>query len=155
MISYWPIGLNKIKFVRFTAIAGIVLSLAVGIGDYYRAKANRDFSLYLKKRFNKKEVWFPNHWGFQYYMEKAGFKCLPLGKGLPKGSLFATSSKAAAQVDRNIYEGLRLRFEKEANVFFPVRTMSSGAGFYIHDQGLLPYAFGRERLDIFRVFKKR
>jgi hypothetical protein len=101
-------------------------------------------------------TYFQGHWGFQYYMEKAGAKCLELrGSVLRPGDRLVIPDQHA-----NVY---KLPASQEIAVFkqrfsFPVgyfHTMSLdvGAGFYASNIGPLPFVFGRTRPRTYDVWE--
>ncbi len=137
----------------FTVCFGTLLAILVAISDYQWACIYRKFPLYLKKNFPEKKVWFPNHWGFQYYMEKTGYRCLPLGENIPQENLLVVSQKTAYELDPAIFKKIQTLETKPIYHGFPMKVMHSGAGFYIANCGLLPYTISNDRLlDTFTIY---
>ncbi len=110
--------------------------------------------------------WFVGHWGFQYYLEREGFRAVPprdYGPAYPHpepaaGDWIATA-RNLSQLDVSHWtsrvageEVLRL----EPQSALPLRTThpDSGAGLYSHHVGYLPFAFDTgplERISLGRI----
>ncbi len=148
----YPIAMRK--SLLLTIIFGFILAISVAFADYQWASIYRSFPAYLKKNFPDKEIYFPNHWGFQYYMERLNYKCLPINKELPPGVILVVSKRTANQLNPKVRTKLELISKEKKCLAFPIRVMHSGAGFYFHKIGLLPYAIAKDtELDTFEIYK--
>jgi hypothetical protein len=101
-------------------------------------------------------TYFQGHWGFQYYMEKAGAKCLELrGSVLRPGDRLVIPDQQA-----NVYKlpnsqdiaVLKQQFSFPVGHFHTMATYL-GAGFYASNIGPLPFVFGRTRPQTYNVWE--
>jgi 4-amino-4-deoxy-L-arabinose transferase-like glycosyltransferase len=103
--------------------------------------------------------WFVGHWGYQYYMERAGFQAVVppqyerwYGKSeLEKGD-WVSSARNVSQLDvsqnMHLYR-IRGAWSWDENWWLPLRTANAdaGASFYSHHGGYVPYAFSTKLID--------
>lgn len=132
---------GKIRLWVPLALA-LVVSLAVASADYRLANSARDAAQTIAAKYSRGpgQLWFQGHWGFQYYLEKAG------GKPLEWNNLRITADDAIAFPFNNT--GLRLMPEDKFAVaenlgYAPLPLVSTmtpgpGAGFY-GGRGALPF----------------
>jgi len=121
------------------------LSIWVAVGDYGMALASRKAVERLTAVYSgeKSRIRFQGHWGFQYYMQKAGF--LPVDF---KTSSFEPGNLQFIQIGgSNVVHPKkawgRIVWKFKAPAPLGVRTMASGlAGFYSSIWGPLPFVFG-------------
>jgi hypothetical protein len=138
---------------QMAILLGGGLALALAIGDYKLAVVGKAAAQTLPPQIGSiaqsahtaspPRLWFVGHWGFQYYMQAAGFQELndnativrngdyllvPLG-GFG-GDLYATGFKFVR------------RFEIGTDSYASTTQYSMGAGFYHSDGSSLPYVFG-------------
>ncbi len=141
---------------------GIVLTLLLGLsvsyGDYRYANCYRNFAQEKAASFKEegKEIWFRGHWGFQYYMEKEGFEYLAIDRMPTQGDLIIMPSIVHHEpLSKEIDEGIRLIDTVTYQTSFPIRTMHqrNKAGFYSHGYGFLPYAFSKDYLEEFKIYR--
>jgi hypothetical protein len=99
-------------------------------------------------------VWFAGHWGFQWYAEKAGARCLTETPPLPLSGDLAVSS-------RNTF-GYAIGFFPQRKLLATLedttpggRIMSKklGCGFFSNTWGYLPWAWGDDVLDRFDLWQ--
>ena len=127
-------------------IPSVLVAIMVCWADYTLAGSARTAAATISNKFENsgQTVWFQGHWGFQYYMELAGFKAADFGNPecspgdrmiLPTNN---TSVKALPQGKADQDEILR---------FTPCRWLATisrqlGAGFYSDVWGPLPFVAG-------------
>ncbi len=143
-ILFWP------------AVPAICLALFTVHGDFALAGSARQAAAQIDSRYGQErgQLWFQGHWGFQYYMELKGGKIIDRGQlhfvpgdvvVIPKNNSFTFS------LGDNIAEH-RIEFAA-----FPVRGLvntmnrASGAGFYSHVFGPLPFVFGPVPLELYAI----
>jgi 4-amino-4-deoxy-L-arabinose transferase-like glycosyltransferase len=147
---------------RAAALAACAtVALSVGWVDYRWANEVRSAARKLSESRAQADApaYFQGHWGFQYYMEQAGWDAMVWRRDVVKpGELIAASS--------NNY-GVPVFFqgpgdvELIAKIVSPeprwLHTMSTGigAGFYASSRGSLPFAFGKSRPDRYQVWRAR
>ncbi len=156
----------KGKTLRMIMIASFFLTLSLSLAlrqvDFAYASSQKKFSHWVKDRYiaRGKKVWFTGHWGFQYYMEKAGAaeENWPPQK-MKTGDIFITPT-----INTNLMLPFpltnRLKWIDEVTIQnpFPLRLMGSSAvpneaGFYSSVFGFLPYTLSSVPLDKFLVFQ--
>ena len=100
-------------------------------------------------------VWFEGHWGFQYYLEKAGGKAIDLNDPRKaRGDILIIPANAS-----NLYEPpmdlVRLLAKVDYLPDAHCATMNNlaGAGFYASVHGPLPFVIGRIEPDRFYIFQ--
>jgi len=139
------------------AFLAAALSLVLTRADARLAETNRRAAEQLWIQYHQpgNTVWFEGHWGFQYYLEKAGGKAIDLND--PKkasGDILIIPANAS-----NLYEPPMDRVQLVATVnYLPdacCATMNNlaGAGFYASVHGPLPFVIGRIEPDRFYIFR--
>jgi len=144
-------------------LAAAALSLALLSVDSRYAGAQKDLAEALKARYLDKgrRVWFTGHWGFQYYLEKAG------AAGLDVNSRTSTW-EAVRPGDVVVMPWVNVNIIPPDRPFvanmltikiddpIPLRLMTAGsrnAGFYASSFGFLPFTISRRPLDRFNVIE--
>jgi hypothetical protein len=138
-----------IKFPPLALLApaalGVLLAIWVTTADYSFAVAPQVAARAVNSVYGNStnRLWFQGHWGFQYYMERAGATALDLQHlHLTEGDHIAMPSE-----NSNIYP-LKEPVTELETFTVPisgwVSTMNkeTGAGFYASMWGPLPFAFG-------------
>ena len=139
------------------ALLAAALSLVLTRADARLAETNRRAAEQLWIQYHQpgNTVWFEGHWGFQYYLEKAGGKAIDLND--PKkasGDILIIPANAS-----NLYEPPMDLVQLVATVnYLPdacCATMNNlaGAGFYASVHGPLPFVIGRIEPDRFYIFR--
>ena len=101
-----------------------------------------------------RNVWFAGHWGFQWYAEKAGARCLTITPPLPLHGDLAVSSLRSFGHTIHLYPERKLLATLEDGA--PggrIMSMNLGSGFYSNGWGYLPWAWGDEVLDSFSLWE--
>jgi len=151
--------LLRLRWAMISLLLAGALSLWVAAADYEYANASRtaarEFSAD-RDRFAE-NVYFYDHWGFQYYMEEAGARTLESGPNAHNAAFYRPllrgDTVAIAHVNSTaIAHGERYAVLAEYD--YPMRTgmstMTGGAGFYSHFLGMLPFVAGRPESEAFR-----
>ncbi len=158
----------KISVITTGLIFSVLFSVSVTYADYNYANSYRLFAEKTTKMFEgkKDKVSFNGHWGFQYYMEKNGFKCFSAKIDNPqKGDILIIPYIASYDMPIDVsskeqlegYLGRQMKLIEtiEYNTWFPVRIMhkDAHAGFYAHGHGFLPFVFSRVYLEKFYIWE--
>ena len=138
------------------------LTLVLREVDFAYASSQKKFAEWVKTRYLDagEKVWFTGHWGFQYYMEKAG----AVEENWPPQEMKTGDIFAVPAINTNLIlpSYLTTKFKEVHEITiqnpFPFRLMGSsdipnGAGFYSSVFGFLPYALSSGPLDKFLVFQ--
>jgi len=132
-----------------------LLSLLMAISDYQLANSYRNFADTNVFPDNV-GIWYNGAHGFQYYMEKQGYKMLTKeGNELKKGDRIY---KSTLQVPRPISAELSERVEVVDKIYlknsFPVRVfnINAHAGFYSYGAGFLPFSISTADFDTIEVY---
>ncbi len=144
--------------IIFTFIITLGAGHLVNYADYLWAKTYRDFAVYVKQK-GYNNGYFTGHFGFQYYLEKAGMTAFETKReDIEKGSYFITATLPDPQKPKNeLILKLRTVDRVSYESKFPVRTMSpSGrAGFYSSFWGILPFSASNKPLEDFYIFRRK
>jgi len=134
-----------------------LIAVAVVWADYTQANSARTAAAAIHREFGSvgNNISFEGHWGFQFYMQAAGYK--PLNFEAPKVSV----------------GDLLIIAQNNTNVFFPPNDLANlkrtiefmpcpwiaamhkvcGAGFYSQKWGPVPFLFGRIPPEIYYVME--
>jgi 4-amino-4-deoxy-L-arabinose transferase-like glycosyltransferase len=142
------------------AAAGVVLGVAILRADAAFANLGRRAAdeLIAPQVRNGATVWFNGHWGFQWYAERAGARCLTAKPPQPRRGDFVVSAKNT--ITSLPLESLSFRRELVASVADSSpggRLLDSerGAGFWSNGWGYLPWVWGSGELDRFDLWRVR
>ena len=133
------------------------ISLLVAHSDYHFAGTYKNFSEYAKRNLSDKKTWFVGHWGFQYYMERNGFKALDFLKAkLEKDDLIIVPIS-----NTNVYPPERLqtlmKIIESDRVFVDFKrgffSLMHKAGFYLSTFGPLPYAPHAQFSETYQLYR--
>ncbi|MDD5628505.1 MAG: hypothetical protein PHU21_05545, partial [Elusimicrobia bacterium] len=146
--------------LRRSYAAGFVvlfaLSSALARVDYRYAGAQRETARMVAERFPGRRLWFTGHWGFQYYMEKAGASQVDALSGgwqaLRPGDIVVIPAVNANLLLPPRRPGVPLPECLVCRERIPLRLIRrGGAGFFSSNLGFLPYSVNREPLDTFGI----
>jgi Dolichyl-phosphate-mannose-protein mannosyltransferase len=146
-IQYWHI------------ISAGVVSAIIAFADFREANVVRETVHSFEQRFRAEpgKIWFQSHWGFQYYMEKWG--ATPLNSRDSEITSGDVMIVPANNVDVVAIPPERI-FTPDI-LSFPVLPLIStgglgtGAGFYSHVRGPIPWAISRVPPEKFYVARFR
>jgi len=138
-----------------------IMSMLLCQADAAHADAYREFTQRLLERpdLAGRRVWFSGHWGWQYYMERAGFHLIDnTGAPITKSDAVVVASHCA-----NVYVPPSCRGMDAMVETYDVRgnrlhvmNQDAFAGFYSDRAGLLPYSFAPrvlvERFYLYRFW---
>ncbi len=153
--------LNSKKFRNFIFLAlasTSLLTIFVAYADYEFAGVYRDFSEIVGQyKTSDNQVWFIGDSGFQYYMQKNGYKILGIDDNSPKeGDIII---KARIESPRKflplLNERLNLIGTQSYTGTLPLRVHNpkARAGFYTYGAGFLPYSLSNSSLEDFDIYK--
>lgn len=99
-------------------------------------------------------VWLAGHWGFQWYAEKAGARCLTITPPEPSSGDLAVSSQRAFGDVIEIIPGRKLiRRMESSGIGGRIMSRKLGAGFYSNGWGYLPWAWGNDVIDTYTLWR--
>ena len=132
-----------------------VIAVAVVWADYAQANSARAAAGAIHREFDSpgNNICFEGHWGFQFYMEAAGYK--PLNFEAPKISV--GDFLVIAQNNTNVFfPPSDLASLKRTLEFMPCPWLATmhkvcGAGFYSQKWGPVPFLFGKIPPEIYYV----
>ena len=144
----------------YIAIFTILLALVLAHADYEYAGAYRNFAKEINNCKSNNQIWFLGHQGFQYYMEKAGHRLLPVASNLPaKGDIIIRANLPSPRnISPELMKRIKLKETKYAYGISPLKIQSTKAhaGYYTYGGGFLPYSLSSapiENFDIYEVVK--
>jgi hypothetical protein len=143
--------------VRAAFAASVMLSVALSVADYGFAAVYRNMAARVESIAAGRRVFFIADWGFRYYMEARGGRYLRSTDESPQPGDLVVRPRIAGlhEVAPRLRERLTLAETIEAPGRLPLRLLSfsARAGFYSQHWGLLPFAFSREPLERFDVYR--
>jgi len=148
---------NKIR--NYIALAAVfIISFMVTSTDYDYANIYKDFAKKVRKHAPYNEVYFVGHWGFQYYMEREGYKPIREGMAVPKEGysfiVVPTNVSNMLVIDQSVMKTELLKKIVYDNRFGVILINSKKkAGFYSTVFGMFPYVFLEEPLEEFSIYK--
>jgi 4-amino-4-deoxy-L-arabinose transferase-like glycosyltransferase len=136
----------------------LLLSLGLALVDRRYAGAQRDIAAMVGRDYVQKgrKVWFTGHWGLQYYMERLGASGIDIDAGgwkaVHPGDMVVVpgvnSNMVLPPASARVTDSFRVVIPEP----IPLRLIYLGqAGFYSNSFGILPFAFDRRPVDIFRI----
>jgi hypothetical protein len=137
------------------------LGLAVGVvamwadADWAGGVRRTAGELAAKYQAEGKQVYFQGHWGFQYYMERAGAKAQDFRNPVPGASTIVVVPANNTNIEPRAIPGWQLldvRKETAGGGLY-VNDPVSSAGFYCHIMGLLPLALAVETPDQYYILQ--
>jgi 4-amino-4-deoxy-L-arabinose transferase-like glycosyltransferase len=139
-----------------TVVAGVVLGLFIIRADAAFSELGRRAAneLIAPQVAAGRFVWFAGHFGFQWYAEKAGARCLTMTPPLPLRGDLAVSSLNSFGYAINLFPKRKLLATLEDST--PggrIMDKSLGSGFYSNPWGYLPWAWGDDVLDRFSLWQ--
>jgi hypothetical protein len=100
-------------------------------------------------------VWFAGHWGFQWYAERAGARCLTSTPPYPApNDVIVQSDRSEGHIIDSVL-GEYVLIDQVTDTTPGGRVMSAedGAAFYSDSRGLLPWAWSTSFIDRFNVWR--
>lgn len=136
-------GLKNCWF-SLALVPALIISISLAYIDYRWAGEHRNAAEQISSQYSNdhQNLWFQGHWGFQYYMEKAGFRHIECSSALKSGDIVATPSFGNNLIPLKENFVTIQTFKAELVPWISVMDSSLGAGFYM-TFGPMPYAFGR------------
>jgi len=144
---------KALSCASFSAV--LVLGISVAVADYIWADSYKALSGYVQDK-GCNTGYFLGHFGFQYYLEKAGMTALEVNKPLPGGGyLIAAKIPDPQRPSSETSSRLKLKELKPLKSAFPLRLMNPKlrVGFYSSYWGILPFNFSTAPLDEIAIFE--
>jgi hypothetical protein len=153
-IDAGPLPRRK-RWVAAALGVSALVALVVTAGDVAVANAQRAAVARIgaEEIRGGRQVWFEGHWGFQYYMERAGGRSVDI-----RASRFRDGDRMVLPGNNTRVVGLppevvgsRETLEIEVRALASTMDKRRGAGFYSSGYGLLPFRLGKappERYEI-------
>ncbi len=139
----------------FRLLVASILGLWLTAADYELAEAQRDAvdEVAALLADQEKQAWFQGSWGFQWYMEQAGFKKIDHGATtLLAGDLIAIPNNNPRRMNFGPELVERLSWlHVPMNAWASTKSISRGAAFYA--RGPLPFAFGPVEPEWYFVYR--
>ena len=133
------------------------VALWVAAGDAALANAGREAAAIMNQRFAERrdKLWFEGHWGFQYYMERAGFRPVDIQDlHLEDGDylVIADNNYLTNKPDPN---AIVSREVLELPLPWHVTTIRQdlGAGWYSSAWGAVPFAFAPVPPETYEIYR--
>jgi hypothetical protein len=137
----------------------VILGLAVAMGDYQLALAERELGARVDCPGEGCRVWFSGEWGFRDAMVQRGHRYLLTSDDSPREGdvLVMPDLPCPSDLHPAVLPRLELVQVRESERRFPLKVLSfrDHAAFYSNFFGLLPYSFSSLPLDRVRVFRLR
>ena len=136
-----------------------IISLFIACADYVQADSARDAAIFAARhlRNTSATLWFQSHWGFQYYMERAG--ATPLNA---HDSEITTGDTMIVPANNTAVTAIRpdkiLSPQNRSFRVFPYLTTmgrTTGAAFYSSARGPIPWAIDRVPPETYYVVRFR
>ncbi|MFQ5737358.1 MAG: ArnT family glycosyltransferase [Thermodesulfobacteriota bacterium] len=126
----------------------LLVTVAVVWADASLANSARDAARRITGRYARAggNIWFEGHWGFQYYMEKAGARPVEWGASpIRRGDVLVfplnnVNLRLVPGADVSVAEDMRL---DTSPGWLTTMSLGPGAGFYASEWGPVPYLVGR------------
>ncbi len=135
-------------------ITGVVGG-AVATADYLWARTYPAAASYMQQK-GYATGYFVGHFGFQYYMEKAGMEALEVeAMAVKPGYVVIALVPDPQKPDDSLFNVMQHVERKHFTSGFPVRVMNpwSRAGFYSSFWGIFPFSISRDSLDEFLIYR--
>ena len=140
-----------------TLVAGTVLGVAILRADQRFAGFGRGVAqnIIAPQVARGEQVWFNGHWGFQWYAEQAGARCLAINQPLPSpGALVFSAERSEAVLALSEMKGFVLvRRLQDATPGGRINSSIHGSGFYSNAWGYLPWAWGSDPIEIIDIYR--
>lgn len=130
------------RHVCLLLMAGLI-ALAAARADYVLAGASKKAADYIRDTYGGQNcrIWFQGHWGFQYYMQQAGFQALDFNNSIVQpGDIIVTplnNTNIKAFPERLVSLHTVKRFSLPGCI--TVMNKNIEAGFYLSIWGIVPF----------------
>ena len=156
-LGQWADKPGNFKNMISYAMIGFAALIAVSImyGDYVWANIARTAAKDITSKYNTpNRMFFQGHWGFQYYMEKAG--ALPVdytSTDIQTGELVIVPRNNTAILRPNPVFKLVEVMAFSHNSIVATMNPARSSGFYDSNIGTIPYSFGKPIHEIYLVYR--
>jgi 4-amino-4-deoxy-L-arabinose transferase-like glycosyltransferase len=154
----WPRMAPLLKCIAPLAVAGIV-SIWVTWADTRLADSARLAAQYVRDRveIDAANVSFEGHWGFQYYMQRLGYRAVDFASyrvATGKVLVVPKNNCNMGSIPPQLIES-QSSFSFDTNTGVTTTSDSMGAGFYTDVFGPVPFAFGRVPAERYKLVRLR
>jgi len=141
------------KYVYGGCVLVFMVSILVAHSDYCLASSYKNFTDIIKKTMVDKRIYFTGNWGFQYYMEKNGFRPFDyLNTSIEKGDVVISPISNPGLYTENMNKIARIKGMHKDQRRGLFRIMFK-AGFYGSGFGPLPYAPGADFAEAYLYYE--
>jgi 4-amino-4-deoxy-L-arabinose transferase-like glycosyltransferase len=158
-LEHWSESRGNIKNVISYAMIGFagLIAVATTHADYAWANIARLAAEDITAKYNSpKRMFFQGHWGFQYYMEKAG--ALPVdyrSTDIQAGELVIVPRNNTAILRPNpVFELVKV-IEYSNNSILATMSPARSSGFYSSKFGAVPYSFEKPGNEVYLVYRMK
>ena len=136
-------------------IAGMI-AVVIMQADYAWTNTARVAARDITSKYNKLgEVWFQGHWGFQFYMERAGAHPVDFRRdNIPAGDfmIIPVNNTNLSRLD-NRFDLVEIMDFSQGS-FVVTMNPQYKAGFYASTSGATPYIVGRPISERYLIYRK-
>lgn len=139
-----------VPLIPAAIVAILVLSM-----DYGLANSTREAASQITKKYGHGNgtLWFQGGWGFQYYMEKAGATKIDFSRPrIMAGDLMVIPMNNTNRKPPPENTALVETLYVPASRWGSTMSFVLGAGFYAHEWGILPFAFGAAPNEVYFIY---
>ena len=145
------------RLILLPLVLALIISLAVTWADYRLANTARSAALEIHDAFKGAPgtLWFQGHWGFQYYMERAGGKAMDFMQSKVQPGDIVIMPLNNANVKPLIPDRVSMirEFQFDPGGFLTTMNIAAGAGFYMDVRGPMPYALAYDTVEKYGAFQ--
>ncbi len=154
----------QIKYFNISFGASLLFGLLISFADYKSANVYRQTSKMVSIEYPSQDGYFNGHWGFQYYLEKAGLESKSvMEKNLKDSTIFVTTSLAWPRpISPPLPDQFDLTQEIVLDSEWPLKTMHNHRGkhanFYSNTvfpnhKGVLLFSISTYPLDTIKIYR--
>lgn len=145
---------------NLAALATVAIGLALGVAivradQQFSGLSRRAAATLVAPRVRAgKHVWFSGHWGWQWYAEQAGARCLTSTPPFPAaGDVVVSSSRSESFAIKRFPKRRLIETLTDETPGGRVMSRAECVGFYSDHWGYLPWGWGTEDIDRFDVWE--
>ena len=139
--------------------AGLALSTLLCWSDASTAQHEKEAALNLAAKHRRSDantLLFEGHWGFQYYLERAGAQCVDYYASdiVPGDVILVQNDNAGVNLTPKVWQVIEV-LDSPVPSWITTNSRDAITSFYSHIMGPLPYCFGRVPPRRYVVFLAR
>ena len=140
-----------------TLVAGTALGVAILRADQRFAGFGRTVAqtLIAPQVARGEQVWFNGHWGFQWYAEQAGARCLTSHAPFPQpGDTIYSAERSLPDIAvAEVVDFRLINRLQDATPGGRIMSRQHGSGFFSNAWGYLPWAWGSDIIELIDVYR--